>query len=182
MESDTVPVPYAAVSLLQASDSTYITGAMSDEEGIFSFNIPSTDKLVRISGVGYKTLILPASDSIVVMLQPSEQSLEGVTVTAVRPAFKMERGLFVSNIQGTVFSKLGKATDVLQQIPMMSMDGLSVLGRGTPLVYINNKLMRSRSELERISSDMIKEIKIGKIQHQNATTRAKVRKKLHPES
>lgn len=160
MESDTVSVPYAAVSLLQASDSTYITGAMSDEEGAFSFNTTPTGKLLRISSVGYKTLILPATDSMVVTLQPSEQSLEGVTVTAVRPAFKMERGLFVSNIQGTVFSKLGKVTDVLQQIPMMSMDGLSVLGRGTPLVYINNKLMRSRSELERISSDMIKDIKI----------------------
>ena len=69
--------------------------------------------------------------------------------------------MFISSIQGTVFSKLGKATDVLQQLPMMmSSDGLSVLGRGTPLIYINNKLMRNSSELQRISSDMIKDIKI----------------------
>ena len=138
------------MSLLQANDSTYITGAMSNEDGTFAFETAPANKLVRISYVGYKTLILPATDKMVITLQPSEQSLKEVTVTAVRPTFKMKQGVFVSNIQGTVFSKLGKATDVLQQLPMMSSSGISVLGRGTPLVYINNKLMHGWSELERI--------------------------------
>lgn len=160
MESDSISIPCATVSLLQANDSTYITGAMSNEDGTFAFETAPANKLVRISYVGYKTLILPATDKMVITLQPSEQSLKEVSVTAVRPTFKMKQGVFVSNIQGTVFSKLGKATDVLQQLPMMSSSGISVLGRGTPLVYINNKLMHGWSELERIPSDMIKEIKI----------------------
>ena len=160
MGNDSICIPYATVSLLHANDSSYITGVMSNENGNFSFNTSPANKLVRISYIGYKTLILPASDSMSVLLEHSEQSLKEVVITAARPTFKMSKGVFVSNIQGTVFSKLGKAIDVLQQMPMMSNDGISVLGKGTPLVYINNKQMRSWSELERISSDMIKEIKI----------------------
>ena len=158
--NDSVPIACATVSLLQAEDSTYITGMMSNEDGSFSFNSSPANKLVRISYIGYKTLILSASDSMSVKLEPFGQNLEEVTITSVRPTFKMSQGMFVSNIQGTVFSNLGKATDVLRQLPIMSSDGISVLGRGTPLIYINKKLMRSWSELERITSDMIKEIRI----------------------
>lgn len=160
MDNDSARINYATVSLLNANDSSYITGVMTDEGGNFSFDTSPANKLVRISYIGYKTLIMPASNSIVALLEHSEQSLKEVVITSARPTFKMNKGVFVSNIQGTVFSKLGKATDVLQQMPMMSSDGISVLGKGTPLVYINNKQMRSWNELERISSDMIKEIRI----------------------
>lgn len=160
MENDSVFIPYATVSLLQASDSAYVTGVVSNEDGTFAFDASPVDKLVKISYVGCKTLILPASEHMTVLLSPSEQILNGVTITATRPAFRMKNGVFVSSIQGTVYSQLGRATDVLQQLPMMSTDGVSVLGRGTPLIYINNKRMRSWSELDRITSDMIKDIRI----------------------
>lgn len=158
--NDSIAIPLATVSLLQASDSAYITGCIGKDDGTFSFDASPGKKLVKVSCVGYKTAILPAGDKMRVTLQASEQSLKEVTVTAVRPTFKMTKGVFVSNIQGTVFSKLGKAADVLQQLPMMSADGKSVLGRGEPIIFINNKRMRNRSELERITSDMIKDVRI----------------------
>lgn len=160
MENDSSSIPYATVSLLQAKDSAYIVGAMGREDGTFSFDAPPAGHLVRVSCVGYSTIIVPAGDNMVIRLQPTAQNLSEVTVSAVRPTFKMTQGVFVANIEGTVLSKLGKATDVLHQLPMMSTEGVSVLGKGTPLVYINNKQMRDMSELERITSDMIKEVKI----------------------
>ena len=160
MENDSTPVPYATVALLQASDSSYVTGTIGDLDGAFAFQADPYNKIIRVSYVGYETVFLPAAGNMKVTLPPAAQSLREVTVTAVRPTFKMEKGMFVTNIQGTAFSKLGRAEDVLQQLPMMSADGISVLGRGTPLIYINNKLMRDNSELERLSSDMIKDIKI----------------------
>lgn len=150
----------ATVALLEKSDSTFISGVVSNDDGGFSFKTNPANRLIKVSCVGYKTTIVPAADSLTILLHSSEQNIKEVTVTATRPTFKMTQGMFISSIQGTVFSKLGKATDVLQQLPMMSSDGLSVLGRGTPLIYINNKLMRNSSELQRISSDMIKDIKI----------------------
>ncbi|MBP8935216.1 MAG: outer membrane beta-barrel protein [Prevotella sp.] len=150
----------ATVALLEKRDSTFISGVVSNDDGGFSFKTNPANRLIKVSCVGYNTTIVPAADSLTILLHSSEQNIKEVTVTATRPTFKMTQGMFISSIQGSVFSKLGKATDVLQQLPMMSSDGLSVLGRGTPLVYINNKLMRNSSELQRISSDMIKDIKI----------------------
>ena len=150
----------ATVALLEKRDSFFISGVVSNDDGGFSFKTSPANRLIKVSCVGYNTTIVPAADSLTILLHSSEQNIKEVTITATRPAFKMTQGMFISSIQGSVFSKLGKATDVLQQLPMMSSDGLSVLGRGTPLVYINNKLMRNSSELQRISSDMIKDIKI----------------------
>lgn len=160
MENDSIPVPYATVSLLQASDSAYVAGVIGGEDGSFSFDTNSSGKIVKVSCIGYKTVFLPAAAHMTIHLLPSEQALQGVTVTASRPSFKMEQGQFVTHIQGTVFSQLGMATDVLQQLPLIDTDGIKVLGRGVPLVYINNKRMRNWNELTRIPSNMIKDVKI----------------------
>ena len=160
MENDSIPVPYATVSLLQASDSAYVAGVIGGEDGSFSFDTNSSGKIVKVSCIGYKTVFLPAAAHMTIHLLPSEQALQGVTVTASRPSFKMEQGQFVTHIQGTVFSQLGLATDVLQQLPLIDTDGIKVLGRGVPLVYINNKRMRNWNELTRIPSNMIKDVKI----------------------
>lgn len=113
MENDSTSISFATVSLLQANDSTYILGDMSNEDGSFSFNVSPANKLVRISYIGYKTIVLPAKECMTVLLEPSEQSMKEVVVTATRPTFKLDKGMFISNIQGTVYSKLGKAIDVL---------------------------------------------------------------------
>lgn len=158
--NDSTPIPYATVSLLQADDSSFVSGTVTNGDGAFSFHDSPEGRLVRFSCVGYRTLIVPAAGRMNVVLPRTEQALNEVTVTATPPTFKMSHGMFQANIQGTAYSQLGKAVDVLQQLPLMSFDGLQVLGRGTPLIYINNKPMRDRGELDRITSDMIKDIKI----------------------
>lgn len=89
MENDSIPVPYATVSLLQASDSAYVAGVIGGEDGSFSFDTNSSGKIVKVSCIGYKTVFLPAAAHMTIHLLPSEQSLQGVTVTASRPSFKM---------------------------------------------------------------------------------------------
>lgn len=153
-------VSYVTVALLEASDSSFVTGVIAGDDGSFTMAGQADNRLVKVSGVGYRTVILSAATDMSILLHPSEQSMKEVTVTASRPVFKMKEGQFVSHIQGTVFSQLGKAVNVLQQLPMMSSDGTTVLGKGTPLVYINNRRMRDWNELDRIPSDMIKDIRI----------------------
>lgn len=81
MENDSIPVPYATVSLLQASDSAYVAGVIGGEDGSFSFDTNSSGKIVKVSCIGYKTVFLPAAAHMTIHLLPSEQSLQGVTVT-----------------------------------------------------------------------------------------------------
>ncbi len=49
MENDSIPVPYATVSLLQASDSAYVAGVIGGEDGSFSFDTNSSGKIVKVS-------------------------------------------------------------------------------------------------------------------------------------
>lgn len=159
-DGDGKGVPYATVALLEKSDSTFVDGCVTNDEGTFFFDSSPNDKLLKITCLGYESLIVHATDSICISLERVSTSLGEVTITGHRPVFKFDNNLLVCQIEGTIYSELGKGIDVLHQLPLMNCEGLSVLGRGTPLVFINNREMRNSAELDRITSDMIKDIKI----------------------
>ena len=51
------PVEQVTIQLLKA-DSTYVSGAISNEKGLFHLNAPANGKyLLKISSVGYKTTV-----------------------------------------------------------------------------------------------------------------------------
>ena len=50
MENDSIAIPLATVSLLQASDSAYITGCIGKDDGTFSFDASPDKKLVNRQG------------------------------------------------------------------------------------------------------------------------------------
>ena len=59
-------------------------------------------------------------------------------------------------------SKLGNGLDVLSHLPfIINKNGnISVLGKGKPLIFINNRLVRNLSELNQINSSDIKRVEI----------------------
>ena len=70
MENDSIPVPYATVSLLQASDSAYVAGVIGGEDGSFSFDTNSSGKIVKVSCIGYKTVFWRRGNSPWITLAP----------------------------------------------------------------------------------------------------------------
>lgn len=59
-------------------------------------------------------------------------------------------------------AKLGNGLDVLSHLPfIINKNGnISVLGKGKPLIFINNRLVRNQSELHQINSSDIKRVEI----------------------
>ena len=57
---------------------------------------------------------------------------------------------------------MGTGNDVLAHIPGVIRNGnsIEVIGRGTPLIYINGRQMRNQSELDQLSSDQIKDVEV----------------------
>lgn len=153
-------LPYISVTLLSIPDSAFVMGCVTNKDGYFYFESDTINKLISISGVGYEKKIIPATQNMEITIFESPIALGEVYVKGKPPTYIMKKGLLVSRIEGTVYSKLGRAMDVIQQLPLMTGEGLSVIGRGAPLVYINNRKMRNMSELERLTSDMIKEVKL----------------------
>jgi hypothetical protein len=156
------PVAFASISLLQETDSAFVGGTTTDENGCFLINNEFSGKLLRVSYVGYTTHYLQPSQDMRIVLEPETMTIGDVVITGNRPSFKMKDGALVAPVENTVLSKLGDANDVLAQLPLISKkdNEYSVIGHGTPLIYINNRLMRDPKELEEIKSSSIKNIKI----------------------
>ena len=95
-------------------------------------------------------------------MQDASTELDEVVIKANRPIFRMDAGTLTTTIQNTALSQLGDAIDVLAQLPFLSTGNgaPTVFGRGEPVIYINNNIVRNPDELSKLKSDQIKDIKI----------------------
>ena len=158
------PVPYANVYLLHPSDSTVIGGGVSNEAGVFVIPYEQSPVLARISYVGYKTVYKLCDQSEVgtIKMQPDNYTLNGVVVQGERPKVVLQGNSLMMNVEGTVMSRLGTAEDVLSRVPTISKkgDGYEILGKGAPLIYLNNRKLTDLNELRNIQSDNIRSVEV----------------------
>ena len=158
------PVVYANIAVLNPADSTLLCGGVSNESGVFVIPIDQPNIIARISYVGYKTIYEQCNKTELgtIRIQPDTYRLNGVEVKGFRPLVRIKDDALVTTIEGTYLSKTGTGADVLAHIPGVLRDGnkIEVLGRGTPLVYINGRQMRDQGELDQLSSDQIKDVEV----------------------
>ena len=158
------PMPFANVVLVNRADSAFIAGAVTKDDGTFSISTDKQDGLLKVTSVGYTTKFLDARTGNVgdIQMQPDTQMLGEVVVKGSRPLVKMKDDALVTTVEGSYLSKTGTAGDVLGKIPgvISNHGGVEVLGRGTPLIYINGRQMRNQSELDQLSSDQIKDVEV----------------------
>jgi len=159
-----LPVAYANVAVMNPADSTLLSGGVSNESGYFAIPIEQTAVLARISYVGYKTVWRQSSREHLgtIRLQPESYTINGVTVEGERPKVKLDGNTLVMNVEGTVMERLGTAEDVLSRVPMISKkgDGFEILGKGVPLIYVNNRKLSDLQELRNIQSDFIRSVEV----------------------
>ena len=158
------PVPYANVYLLHPSDSTVIGGGVSNEAGVFVIPYEQPTVLVRISYVGYKTVYRLCNNEQVgiIQIKPETMTIKGVVVTGERPKVQLQDNSLVMNVEGTVMERMGTAEDVLSRVPTISKKGdvFEILGKGVPLIYLNNRKLTDLQELRNIQSDNIKNVEV----------------------
>ena len=158
--------PLDYVNVVLYSDSTYITGTVSDSAGIFSVNAEANGNLTaRISFVGYETLSMsvPSTGNLgVIRLQPSVKELGEVVVKATRPTTTMKGNALVTNIEGSSLAIAGTANDVLARVPMVVDNGgtLEVFGKGSPEIYINGRKVNDLQELSQLNSQDMKNVSV----------------------
>ena len=158
------PVGYANVYLLHPSDSSLVGGGVSNEAGYFAVPYDTERVLARISCVGYKTVCLPCDkdDLGTIRLQPDNYTLNGVVVQGERPKVVLQGNSLMMNVEGTVMERLGTAEDVLTRVPMIAKrgEGYEILGKGAPLIYLNNRKLTDLNELRNVQSDMIRSVEV----------------------
>ena len=158
------PIAYANVALLSPEDSTLLTGGVSNESGLFVIPCEQHPVLARISYVGYKTIYMSCHTTELgtIQLQLDNYTLNGVTVKGERPKVELKGNSLLMNVEGTVMERLGTAEDVLSRVPTISMKGetFEILGKGIPLIYINNRKVTDLNELKNLRSDNIKRVEV----------------------
>ena len=157
MNEKNEPMPYCNVLLL-TSDSTFVNGCVTKEDGSFLM-MGEEDRpyLIKASYIGYITTTQALEARNLIQLLPDALALEEVTVTAERPLIEASANGLKANVIGTSLAKMGTAGEMLSHLPFVTgKDGsYTVLGHGTPEIYINNRKVRDTGELDRLRADEI---------------------------
>ena len=173
------PVAYANVVVLSKADSTVVCGVVTQEDGTFNIVTSETDGIMMVAMLGYKTVYLSPVDGAVITLSDDTQTLEGAVASAVMPKTKLTGEGLQTNVRGSVLENVGSANDVLSKTPglIKGQNGLEVIGKGSPMVYINGRRVTDASELDRLQSNEIQSIEVitNPGAQYDATVRAVVR-------
>lgn len=166
INEENAPIAFANVVLLN-QDSIYLDGVITDSLGRFEFaKLPESAYELNISYMGYDdyTVMIPDTGGCIghIQLQQSALLLNEVIVRAALPKTTVKGDALVTKISKTVLANAGTANDVLGKIPLVNgNDGsFTVFGCGTPIIYINGRIVSNPIELNQLSSADINEVEV----------------------
>jgi len=150
MSSDSKPIVFANVLLLQARDSALVKGTISDAEGTYRFdNVPEGDFLLSGYMMGYRRQYIPIAikkglfDGPLISLIEEVESLQEVVVEARRPLIEQDNYKTVVNVTNSIIATGSTALEILEKAPGVRVDrqndGISLMGREQVIVQINGK-------------------------------------------
>ena len=158
------PLAFANVVLLNRTDSAFVKGAVSGEDGSFAIDSSCNGGIIKVTSVGYKTICMDCTGENVGIIKMEEDSkmLGEVVVKSSLPKTILKNGGMTITIVGSVLEKAGTMENLLDRIPNVSAQNgsIKVFGRGEPVIYINGQQMRDKSELDRLHSDNIKSVEV----------------------
>ena len=164
MDAKGEPLAFANVVLLNGTDSAFVKGAVSGEDGNFVILSSCNGGIIKVTSVGYKTVCKDCTGENVGIIKMEEDSkmLGEVVVKSSLPKTILKNGGMTTTVVGSVLEKAGTMEHLLDRIPKVSAQNgsITVFGRGEPVIYINGRQMRSRSELDRLHSDNIKSVEV----------------------
>ena len=164
VDADGADLQFVNVVLLSLPDSLIVTGTMTDEQGLFRMTADLNRAVVQFSSLGYKTLHLPVAevDGQMVHMVEDNAVLAEVVVKGILPKTKLSGNSMITMIQGTVLSNSGSAHDILSKVPGMTQrdDRLEVIGKGSPVFYINGRKVQDLEELKVLHSSQVQNIEV----------------------
>jgi iron complex outermembrane receptor protein len=153
-DSSGMPVPYCAMVLVNATDSSQVKGNVTNEAGQFTFQkIAAGTYLIKFSNVSYKTAW---SNSITVdslsqiklspqLLKTEGVNLKEISIAVIKPVIEFKNGIVVMNVENNIISGGNTVFELLKRIPGVTIDSqnnLSVNGRGGVRFLIDGRLQQ----------------------------------------
>lgn len=162
---------FVDVNLKKSTDTTKTVGyATTDANGNFIINnIPNGDYTIRFSLIGYKTYLqkvnITETNSALILdkitLKSDATLLNNVVVTTQKKVIQKTQEGFVFNASTNIAQVGGTATDLLKNIPTISVDadGAITLRGKTPLILINGK-NSTITNIDQIAASSIESVEV----------------------
>jgi len=141
------PIDFASVTLLNEQNNQAVKGGQTDEQGKFTFHeIPAGTYILRASFVGYnafekRTIHIASGQQLNmghIRLSPSASTmLKEVVIDGTPPAMEMGVDRKIFNVEQSLVSEGGSASELLASVPSLSVDMDGNVGlRGSTSVKI----------------------------------------------
>jgi hypothetical protein len=168
-EQSNAPIEYASVAILRPADSSVVTGMLSKPNGDFIFpSIPLGKYLVKVNFIGYttvyKAIALTSKNNAIdvgnIKLGTNAKVLAAVEIVGEKPAYTMAIDKRVFNVEKNIASVGGTATDVLKQVPAVSVDidGNVTVRNGAPTIFVDGR--PTTLTMDQIPADAIQNIEV----------------------
>ena len=171
-------VEYATVAVLKASDSSMVAGTISQSNGSFTTKAAYGSYIVRVSFMGYTTYFHPKNVVLTakspsanlgkILITPGTMMMDEVVVSAERTMVEYQLDKRVVNVDKNLVTSGGTATEVLQNVPSVSVDNdgnVTLRGSSNVKVLINGRpyeLMGNDLEtlLEQIPASTVESVEV----------------------
>lgn len=171
-----MPLEFAAISVLNARDSSLATGGITDIDGQFTIDVSPGDYLVKVEFISYEPLWI---DNVIVeegmvtelgniAIAPAATMLDEVEIVEERSQFQLGLDKKVFNVNKDLVTRSGSAADVLDNIPAVTVDldgNVSLRGSGNVRILINGRPsglvgLSGNDALRSLQGDMIERVEV----------------------
>lgn len=177
-DSNSEPLMYASVVLHSMRDSSMVTGAITNEKGVFIIEqVPAGRYFVAINYVGYPrkevngimvTPREPLYEMGVIRVEPSASMLSEVTIEASRQLMEVGLDRRVINVDSELTAAGGTALDLMQNVPSVAVDfdgNVSLRGSSNVTILVDGRPsgltgLSGSDALQQIPSNMIERIEV----------------------
>lgn len=165
------PVEFAAVTILYEDSDDIITGGMTDVDGLFVIEVPSSFERVKIqvTYLGFRSLenIIDLNratnrelDLGKILMESDDKMLDEVTVTAEQATMNLYVDRKVFNVEKDISTRGGTGEDVMKNIPGLDVDaeGNVSMRNTTATIFIDGR--PTTLELRSLPADMIEAVEV----------------------
>lgn len=163
------------LQLLDRDLKKHLTAPVSGEDTTFTIQWPDGGSrcVLRLAAPGYRTLDLtltrPKQATEIrlgrLTLHPLADQLESAIVEGRRPIVRTKGSLTTIDVKNSFLSTMGSVRDMLEYVPGLIPIGngeVTVPGRGTPLIEIDDREITQKTLLDVLKSDNVDEIEIDR--------------------
>lgn len=140
---------FANIALLNKSDSSLVTGTITDINGSFDFTAAQGEYVFRVGFIGYldffEVVNLGSRKNFnfgTISLAPDAQNLDEVVVEGVTSMFESDIDKRTYNVENSIVAEGATASQLLSTLPSIQVDeegGITMRGSGNILIYINGR-------------------------------------------